>query len=58
MRLAVRRAIAGPLPVACGISKRMAALASGFGHSSQCERKRSGPQAALRMRLGGANASG
>jgi hypothetical protein len=39
------------LQMACGVSERRACQATGFGHSSQRDRKRSDPQAALRMRL-------
>ena len=46
----VRRAVAGHLQAAYDVGERRACRATGFGRSSQRCRKRSDPQAALRMR--------
>jgi len=51
VRPAVRREVAGHLRAAYDISERRACQATGFGRSSQRYRKRSDPQAAMRMRL-------
>lgn len=51
MRPASRREVADHLQVAYDVSERRTYQATGFGRSSQCYRKRSDPQVALRMRL-------